>query len=382
QAGTLEISPMQIQTQIQVPAPRSLDPFDAFFRDPFGRTTNYAAKSEPVKVVVDPLPSGAPPEFKGAGGEFAMVTALDKKTTRTNEPVSLKITISGTGNIKLLEAPSLELPPDFEQYSPKVQENINRQGERVSGNKVFEYLLIPRYPGLKVIKPVTFSYFDLNKREYLRLRSPEIELNVEQGSAPPPVIAGATREDVRLLSQDIRFIKVRPPSFSRQGEFLYNSGAFVVLLLLPLGGVAAAFVLARNRRSALADVAGYRNRRAIAVARKRLKVAERILRDAPAKTGTSSQAAAGFFSALAGALWQYLGDKLGIPQAEFSVERAATALTEAGTPADLVGSLRALLETCDMARFAPTSVGRPAMTRAYEEARRIIVELERTLNAQ
>ena len=327
QAGTLEISPMQIQTQIQVPAPRSLDPFDAFFRDPFGRTTNYAAKSEPIKIVVDPLPSGAPPDFKGAVGQFAMSTSLDKKTTRTNEPVSLKVTVSGTGNIKLLEAPALELPPDFEQYSPKVQETINRQGEHVSGNKTFEYLLIPRYPGLKVVKPVTFSYFDLNKREYVRLRSPEIELNVEQGSAPPPAIAGASREDVKLLSQDIRFIKVRPPSFTRQGEFLYNSGIFVALLLLPLGGVAAVFVLARNRRAALSDVAGYRNRRAIAVARKRLKVAERILKETPAKAGAASAVATRFFSELAGALWQYLGDKLGIAQAEFSVDSPESSRT-------------------------------------------------------
>ncbi len=333
-------------------------------------------------MVVDPLPAGAPPDFKGAVGEFAMSTAMDKKTTRTNEPVSLKITISGTGNIKLLEAPALDLPPDFEQYSPKVQENINRQGEKVSGSKMFEYLLIPRYPGMKVVKPVTFSYFDLGKREYVRLRSPEIELNVEQGSSPPPVIAGSTREDVRTLSQDIRFIKVRPPSFARQGEFLYNSGLFVVLLLVPLGGVAAAFVFARNRRAALADVAGYRNRRAIAVARKRLKAAERILRETPARAGAAPAAATRFFSELAGALWQYLGDKLGIPQAEFSVERATGTLTGTGTPESLVHALRALLETCDMARFAPTTIDRPAMSRAYDEARRIIVELERTLNAQ
>jgi hypothetical protein len=383
QSGSLEISPMTLQTQIQMPAPRSVDPFDAFFRDPFGRTTNYAARSEPVKVMVDPLPGGAPPDFKGAVGQFAMSTSVDKKTTRTNEPVSLKVTVSGTGNIKLLEAPALELPADFEQYSPKVQEIINRQGERITGSKVFEYLLIPRYPGMKVIKPVTFSYFDLNRREYIRLRSPEIELNVEQGTAPAvPLVAGGGREDVRLLNQDIRFIKVRPAAFVRQGEYLYNSSGFVLLLLLPLAGAAGAYVYASNRRAALSDVAGYRNRRAIGEARKRLKTGERLLRETGAKAGGASKSAPRFFSETAGALWQYLGDKLGIPQAEFSVERAAGALADAGTPAPLVQALRTLLETCDMARFAPTSVDRPAMQRAYEEASRIIVELERTLNAQ
>ncbi|MGA9119127.1 MAG: BatD family protein [Bacteroidota bacterium] len=380
QSGTLEISPMVVQTQIQVPAPRSLDPFDAFFRDPFGRTSNYTAQSEPVKIIVDPLPPGAPPDFKGAIGQFAMSTSLDKKSTRTNEPVSFKVTVSGTGNIKLLEAPTLELPSDFEQYSPKITENINRQGERVSGSKVFEYLLIPRYPGLKIIKPLTFSYFDLAKREYVRLRSPEIDLNVEQGTAPAlPVVAGGNREDVRLLSQDIRFIKVREAGFRREGEYLYNTPLFVVLLILPFVGVAGSVVYARNRRAILTDAAGYRNRKAIGIARKRLKVAERLLKETSPKAGAMATVGPRFYSEVAGALWQYLGDKLAIPQAEFSVDRATRALEDHGAPSESIASLRSLLETCDLIRFAPTSIDRIGMQQTYDEASRIIVELEQTL---
>src|SRR5512143_2207914 len=180
QAGTLEIGPMELVTVVQVQSPRSLDPFDAFFRDPFGRNVNYEVRSEPVKVKVDLLPGGAPAEFKGAVGQFAMSTSIDRKTTRTNEPVGIKVTVSGTGNIKLLEAPAVEFPPDFEQYSPKVSDNISRGGDRITGSKTFEYLVLPRYPGLKVVKPITFSYFDLGKREYVRLRSPQLEVNVEQ----------------------------------------------------------------------------------------------------------------------------------------------------------------------------------------------------------
>jgi hypothetical protein len=380
QSGRLEISPMVVQTQIQVPAPRSLDPFDAFFRDPFGRTTNYAAQSEPVKIVVDPLPPGAPPDFKGAVGQFAMSTSLDKKTTRTNEPVSFKVTISGTGNIKLLEAPSLELPPDFEQYSPKITENINRQGERVSGSKMFEYLLIPRYPGLKVIKPLTFSYFDLAKREYVRLRSPEIDLNVEQGTAPAlPLAAGGNREDVRLLNQDIRFIKVRDTGFRREGEYLYNSPVFILLMVLPVLGVAGSVVYSRNRRAILQDVTGYRNRRAIAVARKRLKVAERLLKEISPKAGAVATIGPRFYAEVAGALWQYLGDKLAIPQAEFAVDRATLALEDHGAQSESIASLRSMLETCDLIRFAPTSIDRAGMQKTYDEASRLIIELEQTL---
>ena len=234
QSGTLEIGPMEVQTTVQLQSPRSNDPFESFFRDPFGRNVNYTAASEPVKIVVDPLPAGAPSDFKGAIGQFAMSTNIDKKTTRTNEPVSLKVTISGTGNIKLLEAPALELPPDFEQYSPKVTESINRSQGRVSGSKTFEYLMIPRYPGLKVIKPVTHVLLRSQEAGVCPLCvSPQIELNVEQGAAgQAPVMSGVNREDVRLLSQDIRFIKMNAPVIVRPGDRLYASPFFIILLLV------------------------------------------------------------------------------------------------------------------------------------------------------
>ena len=384
QSGTLEISPMEVQTTVQLQSARSNDPFKSFFRDPFGRTVNYTAVSEPLKIVVDPLPAGAPSDFKGAIGQFAMSTNIDKKATRTNEPVSLKVTISGTGNIKLLEAPALELPADFEQYSPKVNESINRSQGRVSGSKTFEYLMIPRYPGLKIIKPVSISYFDLRKREYVRLRSPQIELNVEQGAASlAPVMSGVAREDVRLLSQDIRFIKVGAPVLARPGERLYASPLFIILLLLPLGGVAGAFVYARRRQVVMLDQAGYRNRRAMKVAQKGLREAEYLLKEKSVrKDEPSSNQRLRFYAEVSRALWKYLGDKLNIPQASFSVEGAVTVLRERGADEQLLAGLRTVLETCDMARFAPTSLELSAMQKTYDDARLVIVEVERTLKAR
>lgn len=380
QSGSLEIGPMAIKASVQVQSRRSLDPFDSFFSNPFGRNVVVGIKSEPVKVKVDPLPSGAPPDFKGAVGKFAMSTTVDKKSTRTNEPVTLKVTISGTGNIKLLESPAVELPADFEQYSPKVSENISRPQGLISGSKSFEYLLIPRYPGLKVIKPVTFSYFDLGKKEYVRLRSPQIELNVEQGAAsPPPLVAGSSQEDVRLLSQDIRFIKVGQIAFTRPGEYLYTSAGFLALLLLPLAALAGVFIYSRQRQAVFQDQVGYRNRRAMKVAQKGLKQAAYLLKESAGTPNTKQRLR--FYAEVSRALWKYLGDKLNIPQAEFSVEGAIAELSRRGVETDLQQSLRMVLESCDMARFAPTSMGLATMEKTYEEARRIIVELERTLRS-
>jgi len=381
QAGTLEIGAMEVQTTVQLPYTRSNDPFDAFFRDPFGRNINYATSSPVVKIAVDPLPGNAPSDFRGAIGQFAMSTAVDKKTTRTNEPLSLKVTLSGTGNIKLLEAPKLDVPPDFEQYTPKVTESISRNQGRISGSKTFEYLMIPRYPGLKVIKPVTMSYYDLNKREYIRLRSPQIELNVEQGAATPgPVVAGAAREDVRMLSQDIRFIKTSTPAFVYGGQRMYARQWFLALVLLPLLGVAGAYLYARQRHVVMLDQAGYRYRKAIKVAQKGLREAEYLLKDKSRQTPEpSSKQRLRFYSEVSRAFWKYLGDKLDIPQASFSVEGAAAKLQGYGLDQNLILELRTILETCDLARFAPTSLELSAMQKTYDDARRVIVELERTL---
>jgi hypothetical protein len=380
QSGTLEISPMVVQTTLQVQSARSLDPFDAFFRDALGRTVTYPVKSEKITIKVDPLPPNAPEDFRGAVGQFAMSTSVDKKTTRTNEPISFKITISGTGNIKLMEAPTVDLPPDFEQYSPKVSENISRQGERVSGSKTFEHLLLPRYPGLKVIKPVTFSYYDPVKRDYVRLRSPQLEINVEQGAVPPPAFAAGSREDVRLLTEDIRFIKVGSPSLRREGEVLHTSPGFFALMLLPLAGLVGAYVIARRQSAEMKDQVSFRTRRALKVAQKGLKQAEYLLKEKGGAQGSPSTAQrARFYAEVSRALWKYLGDRLTIPPAEFSVEAAVAELSRRSVEPDLQQALRVLLESCDMVRFAPTATDQAAMQKTYDEAKRIIVEIERTL---
>ena len=382
QAGTLEISPMEVQTTVQVQPKKSADPFESFFRDPFGRNVNQQVKSQPVQVRVTALPAGAPPEFKGAVGQFAMSATVDRRTTRTNEPVALKITISGTGNIKLLESPEVDVPPDFERYSPKVTDSINRGKGKISGSKTFEYLLIPRYPGLKVIRPLTFAYYDLARREYVTLRSPQIELNVEQGTLASPQVGSGTRADVQLLTQDIRFIKVSESSFLRSDELLHTGGVFVALLVLPILGFVGVFVYARQRHAEMLDQAGYRNRRAMKVAQKGLKQAEYLLGERSGSQGEpSSLQRVRFYAEVSRALWKYLGDKLGIPQSEFSVERAEEVLKRRSVEHGLIHALRILLESCDMARFAPTGLDLKAMQKTYDEARRIIVDLEKTLRS-
>jgi BatD DUF11 like domain len=379
QSGTLEISAMNVNTTVQVQN-RSRDPFDSFFRDPFGRNVNYSVKSEPLKIRVDPLPPGAPAGFKGAIGNFKMSATVDRKDGVTNEPITLKISIAGTGNIKLLESPEVSVPADFEQYTPKVTDNTSREGQ-ISGSKSFEYLLIPRYPGIKEIHPVTFVYFDLKKRQYVTLRSDPIELSIQQGaSTAAPSMAGVSRGDVQVLSEDIRFIKVTDAGLQQGGTFVYNSGVFLFMLALPLVIVGGLVVYSQRREAIMLDTVGYRRRRAMKVAKRGLAQAEALLAKTRGKSGavTGDQKTA-FYAEIARALWKYLGDKLDIPPADLSIDRVLQSLASSSASGAVSTSLKSLLELCEMARFAPTSVSDAMMQKSFAEAKRIIVELERTV---
>jgi HEPN domain-containing protein len=373
QSGGLEISPMEVQTVVQVQARRSADPFDAFFRDPFGQNVNYTVKSEPIRITVDPLPPDAPAGFAGAVGKFTMTVAVDRTTTKANEPVTITMKIAGTGNIKLLESPALELPPDFEQYAPKVSETINRGSATITGTKTFEMLVVPRYPGTKVIKPVTFVSFDPGKGRYVTTTAPAIELQVEQGAASAaPALTGGDRADVEVISQDIRFIKIGESDVRRKGGVLPGAPWVVVLLLLPAAACAGSFVYARRRSVLMSDAAAFRNRRALKVARTGLHQAEQLLRQGPSAGGA-------FHAEVARALWKYLGDKLDVPPAEISLERVAAELGKRSVDGKLVAEVAALLERCEMTRFAPVTADAGGLKNTYDEASRLIVALERHL---
>ncbi len=374
QPGTLEISPMEMKTLVQVQEKR-YDPFDSFFRDPFGKTVTYAVKSEPVRIDVSPLPGGAPGGFKGAIGQFAMNVNVDKTRTKANEPVSLKITLSGTGNIKLLESPRVEIPVDFEQFSPKVNDNIGRKGDLVSGSKTFEYLLIPRYPGEKKIKPVSFSYFDLKKKRYETLSSKEIVLTIDPGTglAGGSSLTGPAREGVQVLSQDIRFIRTGG-SLTLRDERLYSLPVMVGLVLLPLVGFGGLIASLRQREAALKDQAGFRNKRAVRIAQRGLRHAKQML-DKP-------EMFIAFSSELARALWTYAGSKLNLQQAELSIDRVEEAFQRRGIEEGTTTAFRSLIESCEMARFAPAGTEKADMQKMFNEAGRIIVELEKRLRTR
>jgi BatD DUF11 like domain len=377
QSGTLEINPLEIVCQVQMQnRKRSNDFFDQFFNDPFFNnvaTSNVNIKSPAVKITVLPLPKNdVPASFKGAVGKFNLNASVSSARVKTNEPLSLKATIGGSGNIKILEAPNLEVSNDFEKYDPKVNETIDRSSNVVNGSKTFEWLLVPRYPGQKRIPALEFSYFDPSKGKYVALKSGAIDLTVEKGSAEAPQItSGISKEDVKLLSQDIRFIKTNSGSFRRKGGDVIPLSTLAIITVLPLLAFVGLAAYRQKTLKELSDVASFRSRKAMKTASKKLKEAKVLL---------SSENSEAFYAEISRALWAYVSDKLSIDRAELSIENVMKQLEGKPISQDVVARLKECLEACEFSRFAPASSRQEEKSKIYEMASNVIISTEKELN--
>src|SRR5579862_2881412 len=228
-SGILTIDPLEAKIPVQVRTQRRTnDIFDQFINDPiFGgvQNVNYPVHTDPVKITVLPLPSENVPEgFNGAVGKYTMESWIDKKAVKTGEAVTLRIKVTGRGNLKLLEAPTVNVSPDIERYDPKISDNITTDNNIIGGSRTFEYLLIPRNPGEQRIASLPFSYFDIESKSYKTYHTPEFVLNVEKGAGyAASNVEGVSKEDVKLLGEDIRFIKSGNAGLRRKGDRLAGS---------------------------------------------------------------------------------------------------------------------------------------------------------------
>ncbi len=370
-SGTLTLDPMEATCVVQVQSRRRTnDFFDQFFNDPFFggvSNVNYAVKSSPVKITVEPLPPGAPPAFSGAVGQFTLVSWLDKRQVKTNDPTTFKVKITGRGNLKLVAAPNILFPPDLEKYDPKISDNITMQGEQVAGSRTFEYLLIPRHAGDQKIPSFTFSYFDLARKSFVSLASPEYILSVEKGSElASGGSSGLSKEDVQLLGEDIRFIKSGAFTFHRKGEMFLGSAVFYAATFAPVFAFIGFVFYARRREKIQKDVISLRSRKARKMAQKRMKQAKVFL-DQKKKEE--------FYAEVSRALWGYVGDRLGIPPADLSIDQVKQTLQSRNVHEETSGKLLSAIERCEFARFAP-SEGTTQMDAMYREAVDIVSTIE------
>jgi hypothetical protein len=374
-SGTLDLGPMDIECVVQVQTRRrSNDILDQFFNDPFfgnARNVNYTVSTKPERIEVKPLPPAAPEGFGGAVGRFMMDAWPDREQAAENEPLTFRVKLSGAGNIKLLEAPELKVSGDFDRYDPKVADQPGAGKIIVSGTRTFEYLLIPRHAGRQKIPAVTFSYFDPVKESYEILKSRDFEIAVSRdaGGAGGAGASGLSREDVKLLGEDIRFIRSDDPSLKRKGDRFAGSPFFFAMAACPVALLGLFLLVVRRREAMLGDVAGLRSRKARNIARKRLAHAKHLL---------SAHDREAFYTEVSRALWGYSADKLGISPAGLALEAVCAGLIGRGAGDEQVVELSALLNQCDFARFAPDPEHH-GMEEMYGSAEKLILSLEEAL---
>ena len=372
QKGQLKIDPAELVCLVNIRVSSGGNSiFDGFFDD--YRTVRKKVISAPLTVNVKPLPSGAPASFAGGVGEFGISATVSKDSLKAHEAAALVVTVSGRGNVSLLETPKVSFPPDMEVYDTKVVSNVAANG--LSGSKKYEYPFIPRSHGDFVIEPIKYSYYDVNQKKYVTLETAPIELSVAKGvetESSPVVVPGVNQKDVRNLDSDIRYINVKDPSLSVKGDFLLGSGLFWALVCLLVAAAAILWLALRKLAARRADIAGAKNRKATKMAMKRLRLAGTFLKE---------NLYTAFYEELHKALLGFIADKLNIPVAELSRDRIAESLRAGNVPQEDVDTFINILDACEFARYSP-STGNEAMAAHYSSAAEVISSIDSSMKSK
>lgn len=371
QSGKLYIDPAQFQMTVGKPV-QSADPFDAFFNG--GSSVIEIKKSiatPKIAINVNPLPAGKPSDFSGGVGEFTISSSINSKDLKTNDAITIKLVISGTGNLKLISNPEINFPDDFEVYDPKVDNQVRLTREGLTGNKVIEYLAIPRHAGTYKIPGVSFSYFDIRSKSYKTLKTEEYVVNIEKGAGnADQVIANFTnKEDLKVLGEDIRYIKQNEVALQPRGSFFYGSMTYWLFYIIPALAFIIFFIVYRKQATENANVAKVRTKKANKVATKRMKLAGKLL---------SENKKDAFYDEVLKALWGYISDKLNIPVSRLSKDNIEEKLRNHGVNEELIKEFLNALNDCEFARFAPGDENQ-AMDKVYSSSIEVISKMENSI---
>lgn len=370
-SGVITIDKAEFEAVIQMrnrAAARSI--FDDFFES----TTNVSKKiyAPATKINVSALPANKPTSFSGTVGRFSIDSKISTTRIKANEAVTLRIGIAGAGNMKLIKNPEIKFPEGFELYDPKVTNNFKTTNSGVSGSKTIEFMFIPRHSGNYEIPSAEFSYFDVNERTYKILRTPVYKLEVLKGSgAENQTVVGnyVDKEDVKQLGKDIRYIQTEDIELSKEETPIYGSLTCWLMYLIPLLISLVLFIFFRKKALENADLDLVKNKKANKIAQKRLKLAQRLLKEGKKDS---------FYEEILKAVWDYLSDKLSIPVALLTKEKVADELSKRAVEAPLLNQLNQILSTCEFARYAPNS-GQQEMGNLYDDSIRVISELEEVI---
>lgn len=369
-SGDIKIDPARFEAVLRVQTQQRVR---SIFDDFFGSYTNVTKMLTAPGVIVHvaSLPSGKPAGFSGGVGRFNLTPSISQTELQANEAVTIKLDITGAGNMKLIKTPAIDWPEGFEPYDPKVTNDFRTTTSGVSGTKSIEYLAIPRSAGEYTIPAVQFSYFDIDQKAYKTLSTPEYTIRVKRGagehadnSNSNPVVSYTQKEDIKQLGTDIRYIDTKPLKENKAYR-VQNTKYIWLWYVIPLIVTFILLLILRKQIKEAADITRVRYKRANKVAQKRLKAAAAALKANDQNT---------FYAAIESAAWTYLSDRLSIPTADLNKDNIASILRQKGVSETLIAEAKNVLSTAEFARYAPSTDH--AMDDLYTATTNLINNLE------
>ena len=369
QTGKLEIPSITFEGVVAIQTV-SDDPFDAFFNGGGYQEVKKKIVTPKLTINVQPLPA-KPANFSGGVGEFTLASSINAKDVKTNDAVTIKLTISGSGNMKLISTPEVKFPEDFEVYDPKVTNNFDVSRSGLTGSQTIEYLAIPRHAGNFTIPPVEFTYFDLKTNSYKTLKTEAYNINVAKGKGnADQVIADFTnKENVKVLGQDIRFIKLGDTKLMPKGDVFFGTISYYLWYIIPFVLFVGLVVFFRKQAAENANVAKVKTKKANKVATKRMKLAGKLLAENRKNE---------FYDEVLKALWGYISDKLSIPVSQLSKDNIEAELAKYGVADDVIKDFINALNECEFARYAPGDENE-AMDKVYTTSVEAISKMENSI---
>lgn len=371
--GKLRVPGITFDAQVEVQN-HSMDPFDIFFGG--GSLSQMVRKqitTPPIEIEVDPLPTPKPDNFSGAVGKFSVSATLTPEQVDANDAATLRFVVSGQGNMKLIKAPKVRFPQDFEVYEPKEDNKTTSTATGSKGSITYDYVVVPRHGGNYTIPPVEFCYFDPEVSTYNTIRTDSFSLAVAKGKGHA-VTYTREQEDLNVLSNDIRFIKLGRLKEADVYDFFGTSAYWLTYVLL-FTIFLLAFMWLRRQQRQNPNSWSTKGRKAGKVASRRLKLAAKLMRE------KGSQGDAAFYDEVMRALLGYAGDKLSLPQGELSKDNVIGKLAQRGVDQSVVDAFIAVLSDCEFARYAPVDNSGMAKEKVYQQVSDVITQMDALLKS-
>ena len=371
ESGLLTIEPLKLEVLAQLPSQRRRTGsiFD-LFDDAFFNTHQSVKKtlvSNSLNINVKPLPK-PPDNFTGGVGNFSLSAKVDTDKIKANEALTYSLTVSGGGNLMLIDDVDVKFPEIFEVYDPKVVSNIKHSANGVSGSKTFEWILIPRSQGNYKIPEASLVFFNPQTKSYETRTTKSFDITVEKGDANA-MTAYSSKSDVKLLNSDINYIKTGNSELVKAKDSFFNTLLFWILIVLPILLAIAVVLYGRKLQESRKDVGSMKLRKATSLAKKRLRRAEAYL------TQNDDEK---FYIEIYQAIWGYISDKFTIPLSALSTETVQECLEAKKVDNSIVEKILKTLGDVNFARFAPgdSSAKKQGI---YEQALQMILDIEKQL---